>query len=257
MLIDTHCHLYVNDFGNDRSEVVQSAIDAGVNRFFLPNIDSHHVGSLIGLERKFPEYCFAMMGLHPCSVNDRYEEELEIVERWLKERPFAAIGEIGIDLYWDITYVEEQEDAFDRQIKWAIMYDRPIVIHSRESVPRILEILRSNAHPKLRGVFHCFSGTVEQGREAIEMGFYLGIGGVLTFKNGGLDKTMTELPVSSVVLETDAPYLAPAPHRGKRNEPSYLPLVAQKLAEIKGMSLEEVATITTDNALRLFHPFGG
>jgi len=251
-LIDTHAHLYVQQFDKDRSEVLERAKKNGVNRVYLPNIDSSSIKAMLDLERKFPDRCFAMMGLHPCSVKDDYEEELAVVKQWLDKRSFAAVGEIGIDLYWDTSFFEQQKDAFLRQIEWAKELDLPIVIHSREATDVIIELLQGVNDDKLRGIFHCFTGAVEQARAITDMGFLLGIGGVLTFKNSGLDKTIAEVDLSHLVLETDAPYLAPVPFRGKRNESSYILHIAEKLAKIKKEDMENIARITTQNALDLF-----
>ena len=252
MLIDTHTHLYLNQFEEDRTEVFQRAKEQGVDRFYLPNIDRSSIDDMLRLEAAYPGKCFAMMGLHPCSVKANYQEELEEVRKWLDKRSFCAIGEIGMDLYWDKTFIKEQEEAFKIQIDWAIELDIPIVIHSRESTSEILRILREIRHEKLRGIFHCFGGSVEEAEAIFELGFYIGIGGVLTFKKSGLDKTMEALPLDRVVLETDAPFLSPTPYRGKRNESSYVRLVAEKLALIKGVSLEEIAEVTSRNALEVF-----
>ena len=251
-IIDTHTHLYADQFKSDRAEVIQHAIEQGVDRFYLPNIDSGSIGAMLDLEAAYPEHCFAMMGLHPCSVNENYKEELEIIKRWLDKRSFCAVGEIGVDLYWDKTFFEQQKEAFLTQIDWALELDIPIVIHSRESTSIIIELLKTIDNSKLRGIFHCFGGSPEEAAAIIDLGFLLGIGGVLTFKKSGLDKTMETVDLQHVVLETDSPYLAPTPYRGKRNESAYTRLVAEKLAAVKNSSLEEVAAITTENALKLF-----
>ena len=251
-LIDTHTHLYAEQFDGDREQMLKRAFGSGVEQFYLPNIDSTSIDSMLALEAAYPEHCFAMMGLHPCSVKENYKEELAIVKNWLEKRPFCAVGEIGIDLYWDKSTFEIQKEAFLTQIDWAIELDLPIVIHSRESTDIIIEILQSVKQEKLRGIFHCFGGSVEQAEAIIDLGFLLGIGGVLTFKKAGLDKTMAEIDLMHVVLETDSPYLAPTPYRGKRNESAYVRLVAEQLAKVKERSLDEVAEITTTNALKLF-----
>lgn len=250
-LIDTHAHLYAEEFDADRTEMLQRALDTGLTRMYLPNIDSTSIEGMLALEAQFPGQCLAMMGLHPCYVKENYREELAIVKSWLEKRSFPAIGEIGIDLYWDKTFVREQEEAFLTQVEWAKQYDLPIVIHSRESMDLIIELLKPVRHERLRGIFHCFTGTVAQAEAAIELGFLLGIGGVLTFKKSGLDAVLSEIDLKHLVLETDAPYLAPTPFRGKRNESSYLLKVAEKLAEVKGVNLKEVAEVTTQNALQL------
>ncbi len=252
MLIDTHAHLYLQQFKEDRDEMIQRARDAGIGRMYLPNIDRDSIEEMLQLESRQPGVCFAMMGLHPCSVKADFEEQLSLIKEWLTRRPFVAIGEIGLDLYWDKTFFSAQKEAFRRQIDWAIELDRPIVIHSRDSTAEVIHILKEKKHPKLRGIFHCFGGSVEEAESIVGLGFLLGIGGVLTFKKTGLDKTMEVVALKHLVLETDAPYLAPVPYRGKRNESAYVRLIAQKLASIKGLSVEEVEQITTANALQLF-----
>ena len=252
MFIDTHTHLYAEQFAEDREQVVHTALDQGVERMYLPNIDQESIEPMLALEQAFPEHCFAMMGLHPCSVKGNFEEELAIVRSWLERRNFKAIGEIGIDLYWDKTFVKEQEIAFLKQVEWAIEFDLPIVIHSRESIDDILALLEPRPHPKLRGIFHCFTGTEEQAARIIDLGFLMGIGGVLTFKNAGLDKVIESVSLKHLVLETDAPYLSPTPHRGKRNESAYIPLIANKLAQVHQTTVEEVARVTSKNAVDLF-----
>lgn len=251
-LVDTHAHLYAKAFNADRSEMIERAVARGVETFYLPNIDSGSIEGMLALEAAYPHRCFAMMGLHPCSVQENYEEELAVVRSWLDKRPFCAIGEIGIDLYWDKSTLAIQEIAFRRQISWALEFDVPIVIHARESTEEILVILESLQEARLRGIFHCFTGDAGQAARAIALGFHLGIGGVLTFKNSGLDQTVSGIDLRHLVLETDAPYLAPVPFRGKRNESSYVYFVAEKLAEIKGITIEEVARITTANAAKIF-----
>jgi TatD DNase family protein len=252
MLIDTHAHLYAKQFDEDRETMLERAKASGVERFYLPNIDGNSIEGMLALEAKYPEICFPMMGLHPCSVKENYEEELAIVEEWLFKRSFCAVGEIGIDLYWDKTTLPQQIIAFRRQIGWAKQLDIPIIIHARESTEEILEVLESEKDDKLRGIFHCFGGTVEEANRITDLGFYLGIGGVLTFKKSGLDKTMQEIDLQHVVLETDAPYLAPTPYRGKRNESAYIRLVAEKLAGVKNIPFTEVAAITSANAKKIF-----
>ncbi|MEM6700622.1 MAG: TatD family hydrolase, partial [Bacteroidota bacterium] len=248
MLIDTHTHLYVEQFAADRAAVIDRAMEVGVQKFYLPNIDSEHIENLLALEAAYPEHCFPMMGLHPCSVKENYEEELAIVEQWLNKRSFVAVGEIGLDLYWDRTFFEQQKAAFRQQIQWAKELGLPIVIHSRESTWEVIEILRAAQDESLRGIFHCFGGNVEEAKAITELGFYLGIGGVLTFKKAKLDETLKEVDLQHIVLETDAPYLAPTPYRGKRNESAYIRIIAEKLAEVKGVSLKEVAAKTSQNA---------
>lgn len=250
--IDTHTHLYAEEFNPDRDALIKKAIDNGVQKFYLPNIDSGSIEVMLELEKNYPLNCFAMMGLHPCSVNATVNEELAIVKNWLEKRPFVGIGEIGIDLYWDKTFIEEQKTAFITQIQWALDYNYPIVIHCREAFDPIYDILCSfKTLPK--GIFHCFSGNLEQANKIIALGnFKLGIGGVVTFKNSGLDKVVEQLDIHHLVLETDAPYLAPIPFRGKRNEPAYLLEVAKKIAQLKGIGIEELGKITTANAQFIF-----
>ncbi|HEX7413884.1 MAG TPA: TatD family hydrolase [Bacteroidia bacterium] len=252
MFVDTHTHLYSEEFTTDIDEVLKRAIDVGIEKFLLPNIDSSSVYVMHTLCEKFPQHCFPMMGLHPCSVKENYLEELAIIYNLLKTKKYIAVGEIGIDLYWDKTFYKQQVDAFTKQINWALEFNLPIVIHCRNSFDEIYEILCSfRKLPK--GIFHCFSGNEEQANKIIETSnFKLGIGGVLTFKNSGLDKAIVNINLKHFVLETDSPYLAPIPHRGKRNESSYIPLIAAKLAEIKKCSVLEIASITTANAKDVF-----
>ena len=252
MLIDTHAHLYLAKFDDDREEMMDRARQNGIEKIYLPNIDHESIDVMLKMEADYPDRCFAMMGLHPCSVKENYKEELKIVEDWLGQRPFCAIGEIGMDLYWDKSFVEQQKEAFRLQINWAKDLGRPIVIHAREATDLIIDIVREEQDGRLGGIFHCFGGSVEQAQSIIDLGFYLGIGGVLTFKKSGLDKTMERLSLEHVVLETDAPYLAPTPFRGKRNESAYIHQIATRLASIKETSLEEVAKLTSDNAQKIF-----
>ena len=252
IITDTHIHLYADDFTSDRDVLVKKAIDKGVQRFFLPNIDSSSVNALKGLCEKYPTHCFPMMGLHPCSVKENWEEEIALVETHLAKEKYYGVGEIGIDLYWDKTFVKEQEEAFKRQIELANQYKLPIVIHSRESFEEIYQILLQKKKEAPCGIFHCFTGNIDQAQRAIALGFYLGIGGVVTFKNSGLADVIAEIDLKHIVLETDAPYLAPVPFRGKRNLPSYILKVAEKIAEVKKISLEEVAEVTTENSKKIF-----
>ncbi len=251
-LVDTHAHLYLNKFDEDRNEVMQRAAENGINRIYLPNIDRQSIDSMLKMEKAYPEICFPMMGLHPCSVKENYLEELEIVENWLKKRPFIAVGEIGIDLYWDKTFFPQQKEAFKKQMNWAKDLDIPIVIHSRDSTAEVIEILKEEQSDKLRGIFHCFGGNVEEAKKIIDLGFLLGIGGVLTYKKSGLDQTLAEIDLKNMVLETDAPFLSPVPFRGKRNESAYILNIAERLATIKNISVEEVAKVTTKNANTVF-----
>lgn len=251
-LIDTHTHLFSSQFDEDRNAVVQKAIDNGVSKMLLPNISSETIEAMHQLCQDFPKHCYPMMGLHPCDVKDDYLKELEIVKAQLDKGKYVAVGEIGIDLYWDKSTLNIQKKAFRQQLIWAKEYDLPVAIHIRESFDEIFEVIEEVNDEKLRGVFHCFTGTKEQGLRAIDMGFMLGIGGVVTFKNSGLDQTLSGLPLAQLILETDSPYLAPTPHRGQRNESAFIPLMAQKLADIYEMDIEEVARITTQNAKTLF-----
>ena len=252
MYIDTHTHLYSDKFAADRPAVLARARQAGVELALLPAIDSDTHAAMLALEAAAPDFFHAMIGLHPVSVGEDYERELATVRRYLEQRSWVAIGEIGMDLHWDTTYQRQQEQAFITQCGWAVEYDLPISIHARKSIDELLEILEgmNGTHP--RGVFHCFTGEVAQARRAVDLGFLLGMGGVATFKNGGLEPVLRELPREAIVLETDAPYLAPSPHRGKRNETAYLPLVAEKIATIWGVETARVAAITTANARQLF-----
>ena len=249
---DTHTHLYSEEFEQDRGEMIQRAINAGVSRFFIPAIDSTCTQAMYDLEQDFPENVFLMMGLHPTYVKDNYEAELAHVASELAKRKFYAIGEIGIDLYWDKTHLKEQQIAFRQQIQWAKQYKLPIVIHCREAFDEIFEILEEEKSPELFGIFHCFSGTYEQALQAISYNMLLGIGGVVTFKNGKIDQFLDRIDLRHIVLETDSPYLAPIPFRGKRNESSYVVNVAAKLAAIYNLSVTEIAQITTENSKRVF-----
>ena len=252
MLIDTHCHIYLPEFDQDREQMIERARNNGVEEFYLPAIDSSTHLKMLTLEDQMKDGVWAMMGLHPCSVNEKVEEELDLVESWFEKRKFIAVGEIGLDYYWDTSFAEQQKMAMRRQTDLALKYDRPIVIHSRNSIDDCIEIVQEKQNGSLKGVFHCFSGTLEQAKKIIDLGFYLGIGGVLTFKNAGLDKVVGELTLDNLVLETDAPYLAPVPYRGKRNEPAFVSIVAEKLATLKNMQLKEVSAITSANAKKLF-----
>jgi TatD DNase family protein len=253
ILTDTHTHLYSSEFEADRHVLLADAMEKRIGRFFMPNVDSNSIAGMFQVEKLYPENCFAMMGLHPCSVNTTYQHELQVVEYWLKKRKFVAVGEIGIDLYWDKTFIEQQKDAFRRQIALAKNYNIPYVIHSRNSFDEVMEIVAEFKNDNIKAIFHCFSGNVEQAQQVVAAGnFKLGIGGVVTFKNSGLDKVVEAIDLKHIVLETDAPYLAPVPYRGKRNEPSYLVNIAMKIAEIKNISLEEVAAVTTQNSIDIF-----
>lgn len=249
---DTHTHLYLEEFETDRRQVVENALAAGVKHLMLPNIDSASVHSMLALCEEFPENCFPMIGLHPTSVKENYMDELAAIECWLSDRKFYGIGECGIDLYWDKTFLQEQGYVFRHHIDLARAFNLPLIVHIRESFNEVIQILKDVNKPDLKGIFHCFSGSEEQARQAIGYGFSLGLGGVTTFKNNKMQETLKHIDLKHLVLETDAPFLAPMPHRGKRNEPAYIPLIAQKVAEIKGISLAEVADATTENALKIF-----
>ncbi len=252
ILTDTHTHLYSRQFAEDRDAMMQRAFDLNIKRFFIPAIDKSYAAAMFDLEKQYTENVFLMMGLHPTSVKENYEEELAFVEQQFTEREFVAVGEIGIDLYWDKSTLAIQQDAFKRQIQLAKRYNLPIVIHCRESFDEIFDVLETEKDDKLFGIFHCFTGTKAQAERAISFNMKLGIGGVVTFKNGKIDQFLNEIPLEHIVLETDSPYLAPAPFRGKRNESSYLMLVAEKVAQLYGISAEEVADITTQNSKDVF-----
>ncbi len=250
--IDTHSHIYSEEFKADRQEMLQRSEVAGIGKIYMPNVDHTSIDGMMEVELKNPQQYIPMMGLHPCSVKKDFEKELYRVEEWLGKRKFVAVGEIGTDLHWDKTFWNEQKEAFQIQVNWAKKYQLPISIHCRESMNETIELLEPLLDGKLTGVFHCFTGDAEQAKKITAMGFFLGIGGVVTFKNSGLDKVVPELNLDHVVLETDAPYLAPVPHRGKRNEPSFIPIIAQRMADLRAMPLAEVEAITTRNAARLF-----
>jgi TatD DNase family protein len=248
---DTHTHLYDERLIADEGQI-QRAIDAGVTKMYMPNCDSSTINGMLELADKYPAHCMPMMGLHPTYVKENYKDELAVISEWLHKRKFYAVGEIGLDYYWDVTYKEQQKDAFEQQIDLALQFDLPIVIHSRESTADCIDIVRRKQNGHLKGIFHCFSGTLEEAKEIISLGLYLGIGGVVTYKKGTLPDVIKEIPLSSIVLETDAPYLAPVPYRGKRNESSYIPLIAARIGEIKNVLVDEVAIVTTENARSIF-----
>ena len=252
MLIDTHSHIYSEDFIDDIDEVITRAYDNDVRKIILPNIDSSSVRKMMDLADKYPQICFPLMGLHPTSVGEDYQEELELVEFWLKKRKFYGIGEIGIDLYWESTYLEEQIIAFRHQVNLAKKYQLPIVIHVRESFDEVFEVVEELKDDDLFGVFHSFTGTVEQAQKVLHLRFKIGVGGIVTFKNSGLDQVIRQIDPRNLILETDSPYLTPVPYRGKRNESSYLIHVARKIAELHDTSVNEIAKITTENAIKLF-----
>ena len=253
--IDTHTHLFSDSFNEDRTEVVTRAINAGVQTLLLPNIDLESIEPMHDLVAQFPNQCFPMMGLHPGSVEGDWENALEIIKGHLfSERKYCAVGEIGMDLYWDKTFINEQREAFQQQVQWAKALKLPIVIHAREAFDEIFEVLDVLNDDSLSGVFHCFTGTLEQAHRALDYGqFKLGIGGVLTYKKSGLDEVLSQFPLDCMILETDSPYLPPVPHRGKRNESAYLLHVAERLAEVKNVTLKQVEEITSQNARSLFH----
>lgn len=251
-MVDTHSHLYADEFVEDLELVLERSRVAGISKIYLPAIDSHSHNHMINLADKHPDYCLSMMGLHPCYVNEQYESELTIVRTWLDKRPFAAIGEIGLDFYHSVEFKTEQEKAFQIQIEWALEKELPIVIHSRSSMDECIKMVAQHGKGKAKGIFHCFGGDERQAKKVIELGFYLGIGGVVTYKNAGLAKIVEQTSIEHLVLETDAPYLSPVPFRGKRNESSYLLCIAQKIAELKGVSVEEVDETTTANAKKIF-----
>lgn len=253
MIIDTHTHLYLSEFTADIDEVIKRAGTEGVKKFYLPAIDSTETGNLLSLEERYPGLCFAMMGLHPCSVKENYKEELTLVYEWLQKRKFAAIGEIGLDFYWDKTFTSQQYESFHQQVEWALQFDMPVVLHTRNAVQQSIDVIKEYSGKNLHGIFHCFSGSLQNALDIIATGFYLGIGGVITYKNAGLAEVIREIDLKHIVLETDAPYLTPVPFRGKRNESAYLKYVVQKIAGVKNKSEEEVAAITTRNAQAIFN----
>ncbi len=253
-LIDTHSHIYASDFSEDVADVILRAKDVGVNKILLPNIDVESIPQMHQLVDKYPNYCVPMMGLHPTSVDEDYKEQLKVCKEWLlkSEYKYCAIGEIGIDLYWDKTYEKEQQTVFELQVEWALEFNLPIVIHARDAFDEIFNILEKYRNTSLKGVFHSFTGSVEQANHVIDLGFLLGINGIVTFKNAGLDKTISQIPLQYLMVETDAPYLAPVPKRGKRNESAFVLHTAKKIAEIYDVSLLTIADITNKNAIDLF-----
>lgn len=251
-MIDTHAHIYASEFDNDRDDVVQRALAQGIDRILLPNIDLDSIEPMLKTEAAYPTVCRSMMGLHPCYVDANVEQTLATIYGWFAKHDFIAVGEIGIDLYWDKTYRVEQEQAFVTQLNWAKEMDLPVVIHTRDSIKETLSLLSDEQDGSLRGVFHCFGGSVAEAKAINDLGFHLGLGGVSTFKNGGMDKVIPHLDLNYLLLETDCPYLAPVPHRGKRNEPAYTELVAKRIAELRDISISEVDALTTNNATALF-----
>ncbi|MFB9214030.1 TatD family hydrolase [Vibrio sinaloensis] len=251
-MIDTHAHIYASEFDNDRDEVVQRALQQGVERILMPNIDLNSIAPMLQTEAAYPDICRSMMGLHPCYVDANVNQTLETVRAWFEKHSFIAVGEIGIDLYWDKTYKAEQEMAFTTQLNWAKELNLPVVIHTRDSIEETLGLLEKEQDGSLRGVFHCFGGSLEEAKAINGLGFHLGLGGVSTFKNGGMDKVIPHLDMDYVILETDSPYLAPVPHRGKRNEPAYVSLVLQRISELRNCPVNEISNITNKNVKSLF-----
>ncbi len=251
-LIDTHCHLYLPDFAEDVNDVITKAIEAGIEKFYFPAIDSETYQPMMDLENAYPNFCRAMTGLHPCSVKENWKSELDFVFNTLQKRKWCAIGEIGLDYYWDTSYTKEQQAVFIQQMEWALAYHLPIIIHTRNAMQETIDMVKPYAQKGLSGIFHCFGDTYAMATQITDMGFYLGIGGVVTYKKAALDQVLDKINLQHIVLETDAPYLTPVPYRGKRNESSYIQLIAAKVAEIKHCSLEEVAIATTANAEKIF-----
>lgn len=251
-IIDTHCHLYSEELMGDIAEVMTRALEIGVTKFYLPSIDSTSTDAMLLLEERFPGKCFAMMGLHPCYVKENYREELDKAAAWLAKRKFAAVGEIGLDFYWDKTFVTQQYESFRTQIEFALQYQLPIILHTREAMQETIDVINEYVPKGIKGIFHCFGGSYEEARSIIDAGFYLGIGGVITYKKSGLQEVLTKIGLEHMVLETDAPYLAPVPFRGKRNESSYLKYIIERISQVKNIPVEEVAEVTTANAEKIF-----
>ena len=251
-MIDTHSHIYLPEFDPDRDLMLERAEKEGIRKILMPAIDSSSHEAMLKVEKDNPFSSYSMMGVHPCSIKENYREELKIARDFLEKRSFKAVGEIGLDFYWDTTFTDQQYKAFHEQIEWALHFDIPISIHSRNATDECIKVAEEHQKGKLKGIFHCFSGNLLQAQQAIDLGFYLGIGGVVTFRNSGLDNVMESISPEHVVLETDAPYLAPAPYRGKRNEPAYLKYIIEKLAAIRNADVIEIATITSANAEKLF-----
>ena len=250
--IDTHSHFYVKEFDKDRNEVVEESLNSGVCRILLPNIDLDSMPNLLNVCELYPKICFPMLGLHPCDVKNDYKSVLQKIFDYFPHYKFIGVGEVGIDLYWDTTFLNEQKEAFRVQIRFALEHNLPLVIHKRQSYNETLEVLNEFQGEKLKGIFHCYSGSLAHAEEVIEKGFLLGIGGTVTYKSSNLDKILPHISLKHIVLETDAPYLTPIPHRGERNKSSYIPVIAQKIAEIKQTNIENVAAQTTKNAVELF-----
>jgi TatD DNase family protein len=251
-MIDTHCHLYTEEFDSDIEDVIEKAELIGVKKFYLPAIDKSFTGRMNALELKYPDKCFAMAGLHPCSVKENYLEEVAHIKWQLTQRKFCGIGETGLDFYWDKTFITQQYQALEIQIELALQYDIPLILHTRNALQETIEVIKKYKQTELKGIFHCFGGSIGQANEIIKTGFYMGIGGVLTYKNAGLPNVLANIDMKHIVLETDAPYLTPVPFRGKRNESSYLKYIVEKIAEVKNISVEEVEGVTTENAEKIF-----
>jgi len=251
-MIDSHAHIYASEFDQDRDQVVQRALEQGVEKILMPNIDLDSIEPMLRTQAAYPQICHSMMGLHPCYVDNNVKQTLDIIHSWFDKHNFIAVGEIGIDLYWDKTYKAEQEMAFITQLNWAKEMKLPVVIHTRDSIEETLALLRKEQDGSLSGVFHCFGGSVEEAKAINDLGFHLGLGGVSTFKNGGMDKVIPHLDMNYVILETDCPYLAPVPHRGKRNEPAYVSLVAQRIADLTNQAVNNVIQKTNKNVKQLF-----
>ncbi|TVP44767.1 MAG: TatD family deoxyribonuclease [Mongoliibacter sp.] len=252
---DTHAHIYSNKYDSDRDSVIRNSQELGVEKIYMPNIDVESIDAMLEAELRYPGICIPMMGLHPCDVNKDFEKQLYVMEEWIHKREFAGIGETGLDLYWDKTFFEQQKEALRIQVQWAKEKKWPLILHCRESMDETIAIIQEEKSDDLRGIFHCFSGSQKQAKEIMDLGFLLGIGGVSTYKNGGLDKVIPEIGIDHLVLETDGPYLAPVPHRGKRNSPEYIPLIAQRVADLADVPLEEVSRITQMNSQKIFHHF--
>lgn len=250
--IDTHTHLYDEQFSEDIDSAIKKAIELGVTKMYMPNCNSETIDGMMQLSKKWPNNCIPMMGLHPCYVKEDYQKELSLVNDWLNKEQFAAVGEVGLDYHWDLTFKQQQIEAFEYQIDLALEHDLPIVIHSRSSTQDCIDIVKKKQNGNLTGVFHCFGGTLDEAKQITDLNFMLGIGGVVTFKNSKLGDIIKDIDIDHLILETDAPYLAPTPYRGKRNESSYIPLIAEKLVDIKQMSLKDIAAATTKNAEKLF-----
>lgn len=251
MFIDTHAHIYSEEFIEDREAIIMDAYNHGVEKIFMPNIDAHSIQSMLDIAKDHL-FCYPMMGLHPCSVKENYKEALKIIEHYLSDEKFYGVGEIGIDLYWDKTFADEQIEAYKAQIQMAKDAGLPFIIHSRDSLDLTISIVEALQDGNLTGIYHCFNGTLDQAKRIMDMGFYMGIGGVLTYKNAGVDQVVSEIPLDYLVLETDAPYLSPVPYRGKRNQPVYIPVIANKLAQVKNEALDVIALKTTENAKKVF-----